>query len=792
MKYIPVLLALSILSFSQGIAQQNDPITGVDYQSQSVATVDRPLSGIVNPAALGFWTSMGLHYAHSFTDSSYKGDDGLLLASRGAFFSIEWLNHTTNIFRRKYTFAMGDRMLPNFYVGASYSWFGGTNSFYNKRKDWKVGFLYHPKPFASLGLVVDKLNEPRFGPFKDKRTYQPGIGLRPFGDKITFSADGLITEGQKFSHSIGVYRIALGPFKGISFMSDYRTNGQWRFGLAVDFQQTRIGGQARFTNENKYRGGTYYIEVGSEEYRTGFSSISRSGSMVLKSDILEEPRGKQIFGASKRSFYSIIRDLRRGASDPNITSLLVKIEDVNLDFASAQELRSALAEYRTNGKKVVAFLGEADNLEYYLASAADEIYMEPTGLLELKGIAATTRFYKGTMDKLGIRAQIISTGPHKTFGDAFVDTAMTDAAREQINWLLDDLYGQFVEGIAAGRGISPEKVKSLIDAGPYTAQNAGKAGLLDGLKHFDELTENDGPFADELDLSHFYAIPDYNPRWTEPRRIALVFADGSISQGDNGSSLLEGKVIGSATMTKSLKAIRNDPSIEAVVFRVNSPGGDVFASDEIYRQLVLLKKDKPLVISMGGVAASGGYYISCPGDEILASPGTITGSIGVVIGKVDLSGFYQKIGINNETITRGAHADIRSSTRPATEEEMAIIDTMMWQYYDDFVTKVSTWRNLDFDSVDAIGEGRVWTGHQAKEYGLVDGYGGIYEAIEEARQRAGIDLGDRIEIDTYPVYSVSIVPSFGAPSLESQISSILGRADQEDYYYKPAYEIKIK
>jgi protease-4 len=789
MKYVPVLLILSAFFFHEC---QADPVDGVDYQSQSVATVDRSLSGIINPAALGFWNSMGLEYAHSFTDSSYKGDDGLLLASRGTFFSIEWLHHDDGIFRRKYTLGLGDRVLPNFYAGLSYAWFGGGSTVYKGRKDWKFGLLYHPRPFASLALAVDRINEPRFGGVRQERLYRPGLGLRPFGDKFTFSADALIQEKRSISRTVGIYRVGVGPFRGVSFVTGYRSDGQWRFNLNFDFQQTRIGGQIKYRDEDHFAGGTYFIDVSAEVYRSGFSRAPLPGSMILKSDIVEEPRGRTLLGPGKRSFYSVIRDLRRGAEDPRIGSLIVKIEDVNLDFASAQELRNALAEYQANGKAVIVYMSEAGNLEYYLASVADRIYMIPTGLLELKGLSATTRFYTGTMDKLGIQAQIVRTGPYKTFGDVFVDTTLTEQAREQINWLLDDLYAQFVDSIASGRSISAEQVRDLIDNGPYTAKDAYKAGLVDSLLQYDELTEDEGPFAAKLDLSQIYSIPEYNPRWTEPKKIAIVYADGSIMQGESGTSLLEGRTVGSATLTKTLKSVRLDPDIKAVVLRVNSPGGDAFASEEIYRQLVLLRDEKPLIVSMGGVAASGGYYISCPGDDILASPGTITGSIGVVFGKVDLSGLYDKIGLRDITIKRGRHADIRSMDRAATSEEMALVDTMIQEFYGDFVNKVATWREIAADSINAIGEGRVWTGHQARDNGLVDGYGGIYDAIELARQKANLDLKDKIEVVTYPAYKFSFISSLKTPSLETQIGSLLARSGEEQYYYKSPFEITIK
>jgi protease-4 len=443
---------------------------------------------------------------------------------------------------------------------------------------------------------------------------------------------------------------------------------------------------------------------------------------------------------------------------------------------------------------VTVFIAKGGNLQYYLATAADEIYMDPTGLLELKGLAATAQFYKGTMDKLGIRADVVRTGPHKTFANAFTDTGLTPEAREQIEWLLDDLYDQFVSGISNGRRMLPETVKSLIDSGPYTARGAFEAGLIDGLKHLDEFTQENGKGAlsDIVDLNAFYGIEDENPRWSEPRKIAIIYADGSILPGGSGVNLLDGKVVGSSTLAGALKRARKDASIEAVVFRVNSPGGDVFASEEIYRQLELTKGKKPLVVSMGGVAASGGYYIACPGDAILASPGTITGSIGVVTGKPDLSGFYDKIGITHETIKRGAHADIRSIMRPASEEEMRLIGKMVEEYYGDFVSKVTTWRKLDADSINAIGAGRVWTGRQALERGLVDSYGGIWEAVELARQKARIDRDERVEFVILPEYKIAILPAFGAPSLEAQLTSLFDRAENWGYYFKQPFTLKIE
>jgi protease IV len=792
MKYVVIAIFILSVFFASQVSAQF--VEGADYLNESVATVDRCLSGLVNPAGLAQWSSMGLLYAHTFTDSSYKGDDGAMISSKGTFFGVEWLNHTSGLFRRKYTLAMGDKVFPNLYIGLSYSWFSSGSAIYHKVRDWKIGVIYRPHPAVSMGLVADRINEPKFSVFKQKRLYTPGLAIRPFGDKFTMSSDARWLEGDELTKLKSNVRLTAGSFHGVSFLGEYRSEGEWRLGMTFDFQTTRVGSQGKLRNEKDWAGGTYSMEVGMVRFGETVPVENRRGMLTLNDKITEETRKSSIFGGNQRSFFSVIDALHKGADDPRIKELIVRFDGIKMDFASAQELRSAISTFRANNKKVTAFMSVAGNLDYYVASAADEIYMDPTGLLELKGLAINARFYKGTMDKLGIHAQFVHTGPHKTYGDAYSETTLTDAAREQIDWLLDDLYSQFVDGISTGRHILPEKVKAFIDDGPYSSQRAYKVGLVDGLKHFDEIVE-DNPvkaFMSQVDLVSFYTIKDYNPRWSEPKKIAVVYANGSIVQGQNGSSLIDGKTVGDETLARTLKKLRYDNTIKAIVLRVNSPGGDVFASENIYRQLELLKGKKPLVVSMGGVAASGGYYISCPGDEIMASPGTITGSIGVVMGKMDLSQLYSKIGINNETVKRGQRADIRSTNRPATDDEMSLIDTMLWEFYDDFLNKVGTWRKLDVDSIDAIGQGRVWTGRQALQRGLVDTYGGLWEAVEQARQKAKIDPDDELQIESYPIYPMSFLPSFGVPSLESQISELINESTRDGIYYKSPFELEFK
>lgn len=775
-------------------AARGDPVDGLEYQSESVATAGQITAGIINPAGLAFYGAMGVRYTHSFTDSSYKGDDGLLISSRRGFFALEWLNHTSNSFRRKYTLGIGDRLAPDLYLGLTYSWFGGSDELYKKMKNWKFGMMYHPRPFVSLGLVADRLNQPDFGTETQRRLYRGGLAVRPFGERFTVSSDLRWLEGENVNKLQGNLRAGFGPYRGIFVSADYAAEGSWRIGVTFDFEQTRVGTQGRLSNSQDFAGGSYFIELSSVRYGSLIRRSQRMGTVTLGSDIVEEPVGRPFFGSSGRSLYSIIAALRKGASDSRMGYLFMKIDGMRMSFSTAQELRNAVLDYRKNGKKAIVYLESGGNLAYYLATAADEIYMNPSAYLELDGLSATATFYTGTMDKLGIKAQVVRTGPHKTYGDQYTEPGLTPEAREQIDWLLDDLYDQLVEGISAGRRILPENVKRFIESGPYTARDAHAAGLIDGLEYADEFTGagDSGVFTRLVDLEKFYKTEDFYGRWSEPKKIAIIYANGSIVAGRSGNRFLDGKCVGATTLSKSLARVRTDRSIKAVILRVNSPGGELFASDRIYRELELLKGRKPLVVSMGGVAASGGYYISSPGDEIIASPGTITGSIGVVVGKPDLSGFYEKIGLNTETVKRGEHADIRSFARSATEDEIELVEKQIWQYYDDFVSKVSTWRKLDYDSVDAVGQGRVWTGRQALGRGLVDSYGGVWEAVELARLKAGIHPEDKLIIKVYPRYGFSLFRWPTVPKIETCLADILGKGIGDGWQLRMPFDLDIR
>jgi len=331
---------------------------------------------------------------------------------------------------------------------------------------------------------------------------------------------------------------------------------------------------------------------------------------------------------------------------------------------------------------------------------------------------------------------------------------MSEAYREVINSTLDDLYEQMTSQIASSRGWSTEEVKEKIDDGPYTAAGAKEAGLVDRLAYWDEvkdiIKEVSGRRYGRVQEKKYRSGREYADNWAVPPKIALIYATGAITSGKSGRHFLFGKTMGSETIAKAIKRAREDRSVKAVVFRIDSPGGEGLASDVILREVDLCKKKKPFIVSMSDVAASGGYYIACSGDEIVAQPSTITGSIGVLGGKLVLRDFYQKIGVSKEIITRGKRAATMSDYTHLDEEERKLLKELIEEFYWDFVKKVAEGRKLSEAYVDSVAQGRVWTGNQGQEVKLVDELGGILLALEIAKERAGIDREAEVEIVPLP------------------------------------------
>jgi protease IV len=444
--------------------------------------------------------------------------------------------------------------------------------------------------------------------------------------------------------------------------------------------------------------------------------------------------------------------LRKAAVDPHIRAVLLEPGGPSIGWGKMQEIKADLDQFKKSGKPIYAYLKAPNLRDYYLASGANKIYIEPESLLDLKGMRFELMYFKRTLDKLGVVVDVEHAGKYKDFGDMFTRSNASPETKEVLNSVIDGLYGNLVDVIATGRGKSAGQIRETIDNGPFLSVEAASSGLVDGVKFEDEIVPELKSALNGAELKRVQ-VKDY-VRAAPPasmvgkQRIALVVGEGDISRGDPDSNSDNG--IESVGFNKLLRQVQDDSTIKGVIVRVNSPGGEVTASDEIWRAMNLLSKKKPVVISMSDDAASGGYYMVMSGDPIVAYPGTLTGSIGVVFGKPNLHGLYDKLGVDKELIARGRFADIDSDYQSLSPEGRAKLREGIDADYRAFVTKVADSRKRPFNEIEPLAQGRVWLGQQAKQNGLVDELGGLDRAVELVKQKAKIAASERITLVTYP------------------------------------------
>jgi protease-4 len=443
--------------------------------------------------------------------------------------------------------------------------------------------------------------------------------------------------------------------------------------------------------------------------------------------------------------------LLKAKSDPRIRAVLLRPGLLECSWGKVAEIRDAVLDFRTSGKKVYAYFEEAPDAdkEYYLATACDRIVLHPLGWLGINGIGGYQPFFKGTLDKLGIKAEFEHIEEYKTAYNLFTEPGFTPAHREETESYLGDVFDLYVTTAAAARRKTPEEFKALLDQAFFQGENARTAGLVDDVLYDDELrdkllSEGGRPLR-KIGLEAYAKVRSPAAGLGGGRRLALIYGVGPILSGESVP-----QVMGGATVARWLRQAREDKSIAAVVFRVDSPGGSSVASDVIGREVALTKRAKPIVVSMSDVAGSGGYWVAMHAHKIVAQPQTLTGSIGVLAGKFSFRDLYDKLGISAEDVSFGAKADIFSTYRPFTPEERQALRKEILYTYDKFIAGVAEGRRLTPEKVNEIGRGRIWTGRQAKERGLVDEIGGLSTAIRLAKKLAGIPSEEQISLSIWP------------------------------------------
>ena len=640
--------------------------------------------------------------------------------------------------------------------GIGYTWQGGEKARFARERLWSLGWLFRPGRYISAGIV---------GNFSAESNAKEGVldlGIRPLGNpRLTLFGDYALQKDQPWKDGTWSAGAALEVLPGINFSARYFDSERVTAGLAVSLGSGRISGQTHLDEDNEVAYNTYSVGFGEYTpsiFANRFSKRRYFLEMHLKGRV--DYRKFRWFDDHTQRFWELLQQVNRARENAAVEVIALNLSAMSILPEHAWELREALQAVRAAGKKVVIFFDNAGMTAYHLASVADVVMMDPQGSLMLPGYTLNRTYLKGTLEKLGLGFDEWRFFKYKSAAEALSRDSMSTADREQRQAYVDDIYDLIRSEVSASRGINEATFDRLIDEGVYfMAQDALAESLVDTLCRWnalgDVIRSLTGGNKMRIRPEQLNEGADAYQNWGTPPQIAIVYGLGECAM-DSG--------INARQLAKIFERLTKDRSVKAVVFRVDSPGGDGMASDVVAEALKKCAAEKPVVVSQGQVAGSGGYWISMYGSAIMAGPGTITGSIGVIGGWLYDKGFSDKLGMTSDHVSRGAHADlfgagvrlplfgVQIPARNLTEVERSRMEKFIREYYRDFVEKVAAGRNMSVDAVETLAQGRIYSGTDGKANGLVDEIGGLDAAVEKARQMAGIPAGEEyqvIEIQKY-------------------------------------------
>ncbi len=761
LRTIALTSAIVTLGWSQTASAQVPTDTGTQrlpVLGRSVAGTDDSTALALNPANIGFMQSGELRWSAIFLD------DDLLVPWQGHAFSFAtplFLNLSTGLRvdvvdppeasakPGNYQFVTWGLALSSseaFSLGFSLQRSYSDSAIHDRLASYTVAMSSRPAPALGLSFVGNDLNGPRNQAGGSRSpSYDIGVALRPTGErtfelgleaKYIQDTDDWVPRG-----TIGLDIAPLGRLTGGVTMHHLdRSEPDYIANLALSLYNSNPAGSTEFTGgvvggnalgaEDSFTNPT--LEVAIRGFREPVGGEAPRYAVRVRIESTPSPR----------EHLRMMRRLWKMAKEDAVDAVLLELRtDPSDSFAHVQEFRDAIHNLRRHGKKVLCHLEDNGGMALYLCSAATKILVNPAGGLRFAGLKSQSMYFAGLLSKLGIRADFVRIGPHKSAPERLTRTGPSKVAKADRIDMLQQLERQLVEGVASGRRMTPAEVRTNIAKGPFIASEAQQAKFVDGVAFDDELEDSVRTMIgrDTLVVDEDVLGPRAAKKFGREKAVAVVYVDGDMIDGRSSNIPFLGmKLAGSYTIAEALKDAREDPRIGAVILRVETPGGSAMAADVIWRQVQLTAKAKPLVVSMGSYAASAGYYISAPGDRIFANPATITGSIGVFYGKADVSGLLEKIGVNVTTYKTAPKADAESLYRPFTDAERKELDKKVGQFYDTFITRVAAGRPLSKAQVDQVGRGRVWTGEQAKDRKLVDELGGIRQALEYVRKQAGL------------------------------------------------------
>ncbi|MEZ5360427.1 MAG: S49 family peptidase [Candidatus Zixiibacteriota bacterium] len=762
-----------------------------------IASASGPNVVWTNPAALG-QRQLGSVLLFTHRQNRLIRDYGSVTTTRAMGIGYRHLNYDGDD-HQEIIFALGGGRRTGF--GISYRYMKKSVGYLHHRHLWTVSLLVRQTKNFSIAGRAENLNRSRINGERSDMRFVYGVAMRAYRDLVTLSFDVDMTQNETFRSADYRTGIEVRPIPGMFVYADFDNHSRFNLGFRVNIFNTYVGNRTEFQRDGKTYLSTSYVGTVKGRQASVIKPQRKTLSVGLDGTLPENP-DRPFFGQRPLRFFDYIDGIRRAADDDEIDRLFLHIKTLRCGMAKAEELLDALDYFKSKNKPIYAFLSAPNNLSYLVASIADSVFIPPVSSVKLTGLRVELMMYKGLMDKLGVELELLRVDEYKSAAEPYIFDKPTDENRQQVNRWLDVMFNDFVAVIASNRGLFDDSVRAIIDRGPLTSLEAREFGLVDSLMYLDEalqaFAENPNSYWSRQKSFYSYCTETFvDDSWDEKHTIGVIIADGGITAGQSG-----GAKVGEHEMIGAVRRCYFDRNIDGVLLRINSPGGDALAADLLWHEIEKLAQKKPVVISIGNIAASGGYYIAAINSPIYADKNSLTGSIGVYGGKVNFAELYDKIGIYTETIERGKNAAFFSSSQPYTEEQREKMKSQLWLFYDHFVDKVAGVRPISSDSVNALGRGQVWTGIEAASNGLTDNLGGMWDALGNLLGDMGLDKNN-IELKFLPEKYYLFRNPFDIPPYlrtkiqdwvtpGSPVENVLKEPSGGNIFYRIPYDILVE
>ena len=758
-----VLLSTGNLASQADPLQSNNLLNNPNFPQESVASSDDITGLYFNPAGLGYHPLQVGYYLGRNPEDKLT-DHTVFLNLLGFAFSSQFRLTDGDDYANRYTIGTSFLNSRWFSAGVTYSWLNSSDPQLNAYNQWDLGFMLRPFRWLSLGAVARGINLPTYQGKKLENRWDLGFSLRPLPwapESLTFSVDTRWDPNQPVDRWIPRYMIEAVPLAGTTLFGGWDNYTNIFFGLKQSLEITQVSMQMTSPQSGSsfFAGGFLF---GRERFSRGYTPLRQYLEISLDIPFDEQKKNGFLFTSDNFTFLELLQTIDTARKDQKIIGIILTGREFKGGWGQAEELRKALANFAAK-KPVYAWLENAANKEYYIASIAESIEMPPGATLELNGLKAESIFIKDLFQKIGIQADFVAIGDYKSAPDMFLRDSPSEFDQRQIKAILASISNHMKSTIIKDRNLAESEIEALLNHGLYTANSAKEKKLIDRVSYYSDFKE--ALISDQVlpaiwntDVISYSSSNFYDDTWSDKPVVAVVVLDGEIVSGtsSNGGIFTSTK-IGSDTIVPVLQSLRSNASVKSVVIRINSPGGSSLASDLIWREIRNLQEEKKnVIVSIGDVAASGGYYLAVGSDQIIANETSVTGSIGIFTGKFSLKGLYEWLGVNKYVYKTNDKSAIFSETDVFSNEERTLLREQLGEFYELFLERVGRSRKIGREAIIQEAGGKVYTGKYAESKGMVDKNGGLALAIELAMAKAEISE-DYAQILVYPEGETSLL-----------------------------------